>query len=181
MKKSLLTVVALLALSTVMSAFAFSSATIANDGTLTVANTNSSLVALIPADETTVGSKDGAAYIDGGELKINLAKGNGGEFGVQGDSTYKWDNLFKVVNNSKETIEFNITKDGWGYDTKANIYLGAYEGNVKKEFYNRSNSKNGKVTLLPGESSVVYIQIETEAGAQMVKRDAKLTVNVTAK
>lgn len=180
MKKSLLMVVAMLALSTVMAAFAFSSATIKNDGSLTVSSTNESLVSLIPADENAVGSKDGAAFVDGGELKIDLAKGNGAKFGVQGDSHYKWNNLFTVKNNSKETVEFNITKDGWGFDTKANIYLGALDEGVKKEFYNRSNGKNGKVTLAPGEESVVYLEIETEKGAGMVTRNATLTVNATA-
>ncbi|MBE4907171.1 DUF1102 domain-containing protein [Bacillus luteolus] len=181
MKKSILMVVALLALSTVMAAFAFSSATIKNDASLTVANTDSSLVALIPASTEAVGSKDGAAFLEDGKLKINLSKGNGANFGVQGDSHYKWENLFTVKNNSKETVEFTITKDGWGYDTKANIYLGAFEKGVKKEFYNRSNGKNGKVTLAPGEESIVYLEIETEKGAKLAERNATLTVNVNAK
>lgn len=181
MKKGILLVVALLALSTVMAAFAFSSATIDSGASLTVKASDESLIALIPADINEVGSKDGAATIVDGELAIDLAKGlNGGKFGVQGDSTYNWDHLFSVKNNSNETIEFTITKDGWGFDTKANIYLGAFDNGVKKEFYNRSNHKSGVVVLSPGEESIVYLNIETEKGAKMQERPATLTVNATA-
>lgn len=183
MKKGLLLVVALLAVASLMAAMAYTSANVNNDASLTVASSDGSLIALVPGEG--VGNKDGAAFINGGELELDLAKGyNGTLFGVQGDSTYKWDNLFTVKNNSNETIEFNITKDGWGFDTKANIYLGATNtksGSVKKEFYCRSNARNGKVTLAPNEEAVVYLYIETEKGAKMQVRDATLTVNATAK
>ena len=179
MKKSLLIVVALLCMASLMAAMAYSSTTITNAASLTVTSSDESLVALIPNDG--LGNKDKAADIKDGKLVIDMAQGLNGDFGIQPDSFYKWDNLFTVKNNSNETIEFNITKDGWGYDTKVNVYLGAYEGAVKKEFYNRSNSKNGMVTLQPGEESIVYLHLETESGAKLQTRDAKLMVNVTAK
>ena len=180
MKKSVLMVVTLFALSTLMAAFAFSSATIKNDGSLTVTSTNESLLALIPG--TGVGNLDGAAFVKDGALKIDLAKGYNGNFGVQGNSTYKWDSLFQVKNNSNETVQFNITKEGWGFDTKANIYLGAKNDSTgaTAEFYSRSNSKNGKITLAPGQTATVYLNVETESKAQMTVRNATLTVNATA-
>ncbi|NDI33809.1 DUF1102 domain-containing protein [Chengkuizengella sediminis] len=188
MKKPILLLLSLLTVSSVMAAFAFTGATVSNSASLSVTSSDESLIALIPYSEEddVAGVKDSFVYIDGGKLKIDLAKGLGGEsFGVQPNSTYEWEHLFKVKNNSEETIEFNITKDGWGFDTKANIYLGGQNINVGnseiKEFYNRSNTKNGKVTLAPGEEANIYLSIETEGGAKLVEREATLTVNATVK
>ncbi|RSK26430.1 DUF1102 domain-containing protein [Bacillus sp. HMF5848] len=185
MKKSLLMVVAMLALSTVMAAFAFSSATIDNkESYLTVASTDNSLISLIPYGENEVGAKDQAVTIDGGELKIDLAKGNGGSFGIQGESRYNWDKFFQVKNNSKETVEFYMTKDGWGADKKVDVYLGGYNLNTPnevKEFIWSSNNRNGKVTLQPGETANVYLDLYVEKGAKLQTNQATLTVHVNAK
>ncbi|MDP5272992.1 DUF1102 domain-containing protein [Chengkuizengella axinellae] len=188
MKKPMLLVIALLALSSVMAAFAFTSATIDNDATLSVVSSDESLIALMPytEEDEVAGVKDGFAYIDGGKLKIDLSKGLGGEgFGVQPNSTFEWGNLFKVRNNSEETIEFNITKEGWGFDTKVNIYLQGQNITADnadvQEFYWRSNTRNGKVTLAPGEEANISLSLETEGGAQLIEREAELTVNATVK
>ncbi len=107
MKKSLLMVVLLLAMSSLMAAMSYSSATVTSAMTGTVKSTDTSLLAL------NVG-KHKAATIDGGVLKIDFNKGNVtgqpvNTYGLQKQSEYIWNELFSVKNNS-ENIVYAIIK-----------------------------------------------------------------------
>lgn len=107
MKKGLLSVVFLLATSSAMAAMSYSSATVTNDMTGSVLNTNQSLVGI---DITGKGHE--AAKIENGVLKIDFNHKSGtSTFGMQKDSEYIWDNLFRVKNNSENPIDLTFNTE----------------------------------------------------------------------
>ncbi|WP_409344245.1 hypothetical protein [Paenibacillus sp. MBLB4367] len=109
MKKGLLAVIAMLCVASVMAAFAYTSATVTNASTLTVANTNNALLALT-ADNATIGHKDLTAAIGAdGKLSFNFGKGKDGAiFGLQKNSAYTWNSLFDVKNNSTDNVSVKV-------------------------------------------------------------------------
>lgn len=121
MKKGLLMVVFLLAISSVMAAMSFSSAKVTSGMSFTVKNTDQSLLALVP----NTNHKASAVSTSTGELVINLDKGyNNGNFGVQNNSEYNWSKIFTVKNNSEEEIEVTVKatrKSGYGTNGASEI------------------------------------------------------------
>ncbi|HEY2422230.1 MAG TPA: hypothetical protein VGI04_12470 [Neobacillus sp.] len=118
MKKGLLMVVFLLAISSVMAAMSYNKATVTNASELKIVNTNQALVTL-SADapwswENTIGSKDQTAVMKDGELFFQFGKGiNGGtgaaEFhGLQPNSEYQWNHVFTIRNKSAETVKLTV-------------------------------------------------------------------------
>ncbi|WP_019413595.1 hypothetical protein [Paenisporosarcina sp. TG20] len=109
MKKSLLSVVFLLATSSAMAAMSFSSASVVSGMDVSLVDTDKALLALEASSE------HNAAYYANhqsttNQLYLDLDKGNnGGDFGVQPNSVYTWDDLFKVTNNSEHEVKVNIT------------------------------------------------------------------------
>ena len=106
MKKSLLMVVLMLAMSSLMAAMSYSSATVTSAMTGSVKSTTESLLAL------NVG-KHKATTIDAGVLKIDFNKGNVtsmpvSTYGLQKQSEYVWNELFSVKNNSENKINATI-------------------------------------------------------------------------
>lgn len=106
MKKSLLMVVFLLAISSVMAAMSYSSATVTSAMAGTVKSTDTSLLAL------GAGIHD-AAKIDDGVLKIDFNKGNVASmpvntYGLQKHSEYIWNELFIVKNNSENRVNVTV-------------------------------------------------------------------------
>ena len=123
-KVGILLIVALLAVSGIMAAMAYSSASVTNAASMKVINTNDALVALAP--NTGVGYNDATAWIEDNVLQFDFARGRGrhplnlpfGErYGFQPGSTYTWERLFKISNNSKDAVVFHITQTNLKYIT----------------------------------------------------------------
>ncbi|MBB4823352.1 hypothetical protein HNO89_000572 [Sporosarcina luteola] len=105
-KKGLWLVVLLLAISSLMAAMSYSSATVTSAMTGTVKSTTDSLLALNKGDHN-------AARIEDGVLKIDFNQGNKTSlpvttYGVQKDSEYIWNGLFSVKNNSENVVAVSI-------------------------------------------------------------------------
>ncbi|MDR7239078.1 hypothetical protein [Neobacillus drentensis] len=122
MKKGLLMVVLLLAISSVMAAMSYNKATVTNASELKIVNTDQALVTL-QADapwswENKIGSKDKTTVMKDGELFFQFGKGiNGGtgaeEFhGLQPNSVYQWNHVFTVRNKSAETVKVTVRATG---------------------------------------------------------------------
>lgn len=113
-KASILVIVALLAIAGIMAISAYTSASVNNGFQFSVVSTNEALLAL------KAGSHDAASYkrttskgkTQHGSLNLDLDTGyGGGSFGVQKDSTYIWEKLFAVKNNSENPIRVTFTLD----------------------------------------------------------------------
>jgi hypothetical protein len=105
-KVGILVIIGLLAITGVMAAMAYTSATVTNEADLTVIRTNSALLRL----ERTggVGNKDEAAYYQDGMLKFDFSKGKDGKtFGVQPGSVYEWGRLVRIQNNSNDNGNYS--------------------------------------------------------------------------
>jgi hypothetical protein len=122
MKKGLLMVVLLLAISSIMAAMSYNKATVTNASELKIVNTDKALVTL-QADspwswQTKVGSKDKTTVMRNGELFFQFGKGiNGGtgaeEFhGLQPNSVYQWNHIFTIRNKSAETVKVTVRATG---------------------------------------------------------------------
>lgn len=122
MKKGLLMVVLLLAISSVMAAMSYNKATVTNAAELKIVNTDKALVTL-QADapwswENKVGAKDKTTVMKDGELFFQFGKGiNGGtgaaEFhGLQPNSQYQWNHVFTIRNKSAETVKITVRAKG---------------------------------------------------------------------
>lgn len=106
MKKSLMMVVLLLAISSLMAAMSYSSAKVTSAMTGTVKSTDASLLALNKGDHKAVTVEDGV-------LKIDFNKGNVtsmpvSTYGVQKHSEYVWNELFSLKNNSENMVAATI-------------------------------------------------------------------------
>ncbi|MDP5274383.1 hypothetical protein [Chengkuizengella axinellae] len=107
MKKALLVVASLLAVSSVMAAMAFSSATVKNDANFSIVDTSGALLAIEAGEHQAAGYEE---RNDGAEvLVIDFDKGKDGqEYGLQPNSEYTWIDLFKVTNNSENSVDLTI-------------------------------------------------------------------------
>ena len=104
MKKSLLIVIALLAMASLMAAMALTSATVTNAATIKIVNTQDALVALKPGTGT--GNNENTARIVDGNLVFEFGRGkNGAMYGLQKNSEYVWESLFIVTNHSETPIK----------------------------------------------------------------------------
>lgn len=122
MKKGLLMVVFLLAISSVMAAMSYNKATVTNAAELKIVNTNEALLTL-SADapwswENKIGSKDNTVVMQNGELFFQFGKGiNGGNgapqfHGLQPNSVYEWNHALTVRNKSAETVKVTVKAVG---------------------------------------------------------------------
>lgn len=129
MKKSFFMVIALLALSSLMAAMAFSSAQVSNSAALSVVNTDSALLALnVPEkslDRHAGGNSDGTARIVDGNLVFDFNKGaSNRSFGLQKNSEYVWLSLFETKNNTSQTIRTAISTEN--VPEGVSIFMRAY-------------------------------------------------------
>lgn len=154
-KKGLLLVVALLALSGLMAAMAFTNARVEGKMSLKVVNTNEALLALTLGNHMAAYLADTEPGIKGtvaSVLKINLNKGKGGaEYGLQRDSKYEGHDLFKVTNNSENKVSVTVSVDR----EKGEPYIYLKTGS------SWSNGSKITFTLEPGESKWIDIQVHT--------------------
>ncbi|WP_409344246.1 hypothetical protein [Paenibacillus sp. MBLB4367] len=169
MKKGLMMIVVLLAIGGLMAAMAYSSASVTNASTLNVKNTNEALVALIAADANSIGNKDRTASYENGKLTFNFGKGLGGQtFGLQRNSTYEWEKLFKVKNNSNETIVVQFREDQSLSGVNDSIRSIRLFGLLNEWVPLGTNDIAAALTtiiLLPGEERAVDIKMDTNGTA----------------
>lgn len=122
MKKSLLSVVFLLATSSAMAAMSYNHATVESASELKVVNTNEALLTLEANTpwswQDTTGAKDKTAIVKDGELSFQLGKGVDRDgttekfYGLQPNSEYQWNPLFTLRNKSAETIQVTLSATG---------------------------------------------------------------------
>jgi hypothetical protein len=121
-KKGLFAVVAALAISSVMAAMAYNSATVTNNTELKIVNTNKALLTLEANTpwswQSTVGAKDNTVVVKDGELFVQFGKGVDRDgstprfYGLQPNSQYVWNPLFTLRNKSAETITVTVSATG---------------------------------------------------------------------
>jgi hypothetical protein len=116
-KVGILVIIGLLAITGVMAAMAYNTATVTNETALKVVSTNSSLLQLNPnanwSWQSKVGFKDNTAKIKDGELYFEFGRGVLDKFrGVQPNSVYEWVPLFFMRNMSEEKIEVTVSAEG---------------------------------------------------------------------
>lgn len=112
-KKSLVFVVALLALSGLMAAMAYTSASVKNSSQIVINNTNNALLAIASAGSFR--HNDGTVQIVDGEAVFNFGRGKGGQmFGFQPNSVYKYEFFMHVMNNTDNTVEAEIVLEDFG-------------------------------------------------------------------
>ncbi|MEH7387277.1 hypothetical protein V7147_17955 [Bacillus sp. JJ1521] len=122
MKKGLLMVVFLLAISSVMAAMSYNKATVTNAAELKIVNTDTALVTLQKdapwSWENKTGAKDDTTVMKDGELFFQFGKGiNGGTgeaqfHGLQPNSEYQWNHVFTIRNKSAETVNVTVRATG---------------------------------------------------------------------
>lgn len=183
MKKSLLILVALLAVSALLAASAYTSAVVESKADFTVVNTDEALLALSPGDHN-------ASYLypDSGNsskrLYIDWDKGvDNKDFGVQRDSTYIWDDLFQVTNNSEKNIKVYIGLDP-NDNLGLNVFFGRVDDNDDWVIVGSRWSTDGTLSfeLKPGESKWVDTKLATHRaeGANLGNGTRNLTMIVEA-
>ena len=192
MKKSLLSIIAMLALSTVMAAFAATSANVSNATMFTVASTDDALLAIDASDKR--GNKDGSAVVEDNVLKFNFGKGKEGKnFGLQPNSAYHWDPLYKITNNSEETVEVSLSfQNGDSNKPKNSTWtfnagvpnddnaIGGQNFTTLLEYNDGKQTKAGKVTLAPGQFVWVEFDLSVHGDAELDEFNTRLYVNASA-
>jgi len=175
MKKGLFSVVFLLAISSVMAAMSFSSAAVTSDMSVSLVDTDKALLALTASDE------HNAAYyhdVTAKQLKIDLNKGNNGSYGVQPNSVYTWDDLFKVTNNSEHPVTVTIKTNPDVNEGRISLFAST-NGNDWARLSNiHSQNPGGDLTFTLSAGSEQWIDIKTDAKNGHVKKtDLKLIVD----
>jgi len=150
LRKGLLLVAVLLAVSCLLAATAYTNAEVSNSATVKVVSTDTALLALEPNEGT--GLNDETCYIDErGRLVFNFAAGLDGDYGFQPDSSYEFEDLFIVTNNSNDCVAFGIDVQGDIADF-SDWYISNAEGN-EGDLY----PDNNEYVLSPGQS--VYVSV----------------------
>lgn len=156
MRKSLLVVVALLCMASLMAAMAYTTASVSNDFTVKLVNTQDALLALKASDYHNAATTD---HITADMLNINLNKGKDGvEYGIQPYSTYEWDDLFEVINNSEHDVTVSIKLDPNKHG-RTDIY--AKDGE-KWVMLNGRSSSGGALTFVLESGDSQWIDIKTD-------------------
>ena len=156
-----LLLVLVLATASLLAAAAYNTATVTNMASLTIVSSNEALLALVPKPAKELGNKDGTAFINesDGRLELNFNLGKGGdEFGLQPGSTYEWMRLFEVVNNSNEYLHWKVEVTG---DLAEYVDVQAVP---PENFWGDVSHGNG---LEPGDDDGVNVRI-TIAGDQQI-------------
>ncbi|MDP5274382.1 7TM-DISM domain-containing protein [Chengkuizengella axinellae] len=188
MKKAILVIASLLAVSSVMAAMAFSSATVKNDANFTITNTDEALLAV----STGEGGHNAAYYEEANDgarvLKIDFDRGHEGDFGLQPNSEYIWEDLFEVTNNSENQLDFVIGffPNGYTYLKDADLYVKSDSGEWKRIDSGDNgdpHSNNSKLYINhinPGDSrslDVKIVQGEGHDGGFFGEQDFEIVVS----
>lgn len=172
MKKiGILMIIGLLAVSGVMAAMAYSTASVTNEFSLTTVNSSEALLALIANPD------HNAAYEQKGRLVIDLDRGfNDNPFGQQKESTYTWNDLFTIKNNSEHDVR--VTIDLEGIDGVPSIYV--RHGNedwVKINHTGATGPWEYVFDLEANEDEGIDMKVYTAASNSRYPRSGKLIVS----
>jgi hypothetical protein len=176
LKKSLLLVVALMAIASLLAVAAYTTATVNSDAEFTVVNTDEALLALIPSEV------HNAAFLSGGSnaqtLVIDWDKGFGNnDFGIQPNSTYIWDDLFTVRNNSENNVHVKISLDPDYTDTTLNVFYA--NARVATRWENIAGTPL-EFDLAPGEETAINTKLTSGDGMAMKAKTVKFKMIVEA-
>ena len=186
-KVGILIIVALLAVSGIMAAMAYTEATVWNQADMTIINTDKALVGLYPwADR--VGTKDKTVYIDenDGRLYFNFAAGYGdqagqGTKGFQPGSVYKWGQLFRVYNRSNDNVEFTIENDGLKYIYVSTFGYIDYSPTSKFVFVHNGENTGNRISIPPGAQQAISVKFVVPDDAAREAISGNLIVKSWAK
>ncbi len=157
MKKSLLVVVALLCMASLMAAMAFSTASVSNAMTVKLANTQDALLALSASEYHNAATTD---HITADMLNINLNKGKDGvEYGIQPHSTYEWDDLFNIKNNSENDVDVTVKL---GPNSQGRTKIFAKYGDNNWVMISGIHSDGGELTLTIPSGDSQWIDFKTD-------------------
>lgn len=162
-----------LAIAGLMAAYSYTSATVANAASLSVVDTNAALLALIPGSPNGVGSTpdlDTPVVDAAGNLVFDFNHGlNGGDFGLQGNSSYTWMDMFTVQNNSNNAVTVTIA----AANVPAGVTLSLQSGQFGYGSNNvNTNSEGGGYTSITGGGTDTY----TLQPGEWVEFDAQANV-----
>ncbi|MGI6450072.1 MAG: DUF1102 domain-containing protein [Desulfitobacteriia bacterium] len=155
--KSLILVVALLAIASLMAAMAYTTASVENNMFTAVVKSDEALLALQENTEMT----DFAKINTNGVMVFDFTKGYAGaDSGVQPNAQYFFNDVFYVYNNTNHTIKFRVHFDSLGYPP------GLYKINVAgTNLYNCNgtpeSNANNYYTLLAGEKVGIDFKFNT--------------------
>lgn len=184
MKKGLLMVVLLLALSSVMAAMSFSSAAVTSDMSFNISNTDESLLALTASNEHNASFYNSAGAR---KLVIDLDKGyDNKDFGIQNNSKYSWDGLFGVKNNSEHKIKVSIKTDPnagkTGPTQGIKTFLKGALGSNWTQVNGMYGAGAGEYTFMlePNETLNIDLLLESIQGSNKHATERKFNVIVSA-
>ncbi len=178
-----------LAIAGLMAAYSYTTASVANSATLSVVDTNAATLGLSPGNgydgvngHATTNDLDQVATESDGNLTFDFNNGlNGGQFGLQQNSTYEWDDLFKVTNNSNNPVQVSLQATG----VPAGVTL--YANGVRPTDYPPPNAGNGFVpiagngylfTLPAGHWG--WVDIKAQVGAAGISGLGNMTFTVNS-
>ena len=156
-------VVLLLALSSIMAAMSYTSATVTSHMSGSVTSTDDSLLALVPG-------KHNAATIDKGILRIDFDQGyNNNRFGLQKQSEYTWDKLFSIKNNSENVVNGGISTE---FDVAKGVTIYVKQGSGRwteidknKSFtFNNLDNRTGRGSI---NSISIDVKVVVSENAQL--------------
>ncbi len=181
-KVGIIVIVALLAISGIMAAMAYSNATVWSQADMTIINSNDALVGLYPwADR--VGTKDKTVYIDetDGRLYLNFAAGLGdqagqGTKGFQPGSEYRWGTVFRVYNRSNDNVEITIENDGLKYIYVAEVGYIDHPPTSKFVFVHNGVNTGNRLPIAPGSHRAISIKFDVPADAPLEAISGNLIV-----
>ncbi|MDD2235268.1 MAG: hypothetical protein PHS83_05915 [Clostridia bacterium] len=111
-QKGLALVLMILCMASLLAAMAYTSADVQAGYVVQVANTEQALLALTPNLDP-----DGTVAVDSGTdgFSLQFGRSGSGEPGVQPGSTYTWQNLVTLTNNSGSKIKVTVSAPSGGH------------------------------------------------------------------
>ena len=177
MKKSLLSVVFLLATSSAMAAMSYNQASVESASELKVVSTDQALISLEANTpwswQSTVGAKDKTTVVKDGELTFQFGKGVDRDgstakfYGLQPNSEYEWNPLFTLRNKSAETVKITVRAEG------------QYKDLISFASVSQAQAQSGNFTWgVQGDNLVIQkVTKESNSGMQNIRNIAvKITV-----
>ncbi|MDX1699375.1 MAG: hypothetical protein R3250_02095 [Melioribacteraceae bacterium] len=177
MKKSLLSVVFLLATSSAMAAMSYNQASVESASELKVVSTDQALISLEANTpwswQSTVGAKDKTTVVKDGELTFQFGKGVDRDgstakfYGLQPNSEYEWNPLFTLRNKSAETVKITVRAEG------------QYKDLISFASVSQAQAQSGDFTWgVQGDNLVIQkVTKESNSGMQNIRNIAvKITV-----
>lgn len=172
-KVGIVLIILLLAIAGVTAAMAYNNATVVSEGDLRISNTNTALLAIIANGG--VGNLDATANYDQGEMVFRFGKGKNNVFyGLQPNSEYEWNKLFKILNNSNENLEVTVEVTG---DLADFVEIGGADGQWYTTHYGTSFTVSG---VQPNWTMDVKVKIEVPSGTPIGDLDGEIVVSAVA-